>query len=165
MEKLLPEVSKFKIKKTFNYINDIVSSYIQDYNKNFNYLARQDVLSSPLPLIADDVWVNFQEKYEFNPVHDHAGILSFVFWIKIPYKIQDEIINSPGVDSRNPLAGTFCFYYTNTLGEICHYSIPADETMENCLLIFPSKMAHSVYPFYTSDDYRVSVAGNMVFRV
>jgi hypothetical protein len=156
---------EYKIKNTHKYINDLVLSYTQDYENSFKFLSRQDILSESRQLVANNIWVNFQEKHEFNPVHDHSGILSFVFWIKIPYKMQDETKNSPGLESSSPLAGHFCFYYTNALGEICHYSIPADQSMENCLLIFPSRMNHSVYPFYTSDEYRISVSGNLVFQV
>jgi hypothetical protein len=37
--------------------------------------------------------------------------------------------------------------------------------MENTLLLFPAKLTHAVYPFYSSDDYRISVSGNVVFKV
>jgi len=29
--------------------------------------------------------------------------------------------------------------------------------------MFPSLLAHCVYPFYTSDDYRISISGNIKF--
>ena len=37
-----------------------------------------------------NLWVNFQKKYEFNPMHVHDGLYSFVIWHKIPYKIDEE---------------------------------------------------------------------------
>ena len=33
-----------------------------------------------------DIWVNYQNKNEYNPLHMHDGQLSFVIWLKIPYK-------------------------------------------------------------------------------
>ena len=33
------------------------------------------------------------------------------------------------------------------------------------ILLFPSEMYHGVYPFYTSDDYRISVSGNFNFKI
>ena len=38
-----------------------------------------------------DLWVNFQKKHDFNPVHNHKGAVSFVIWMKIPYKHKDEV--------------------------------------------------------------------------
>lgn len=156
---------EFKLTKSHTHIESILKDYVQDYENNFKYLTNIAVLSENRPLILDNLWVNFQAKHEFNPVHDHTGIFSFVIWVKIPYKLENEISLSPGVNASQPLAGHFSFYYTNTLGQINHYSVPADETMENSLLIFPSKLNHSVYPFYSSDELRVSVSGNIILQV
>lgn len=156
---------EFGLTKSHRHIELLLQTYVQHYEDNFKYLSKVNVLSENCPLLLDNLWVNFQEKHEFNPVHDHTGVFSFVIWVKIPYNLKNETALSPGVNSAQPLAGHFSFYYTNTLGNLCHFSIPADETMENTLLIFPSKLNHSVYPFYSSDDYRISVSGNVVFQV
>ena len=37
-----------------------------------------------------NLWVNFQKKHEFNPMHTHDGIYSFVIWHKVPYSMEDE---------------------------------------------------------------------------
>jgi hypothetical protein len=29
------------------------------------------------------------------------------------------------------------------------------------MMLFPSKLKHGVNPFYTSDDYRISISGNI----
>lgn len=155
---------EFSLKKSRDHIQSLLENYVPEYEYNFKYLSKIAILSHNRPLMLDNIWVNFQKKFEFNPVHDHTGVFSFVIWVKIPYNLKTETAESPGVDSAQPLAGHFAFYYINTLGNLCHYSIPADETMENSLLIFPSKMNHSVYPFYSSDDYRISVSGNIVFQ-
>ena len=35
-------------------------------------------------------WVNYQKQNEFNPVHNHGGVYSFVIWMKIPYDSEKQ---------------------------------------------------------------------------
>ena len=37
-----------------------------------------------------ELWVNYQKKYDFNPLHIHSGIFSFVIWVQIPYDLKKE---------------------------------------------------------------------------
>ena len=37
-----------------------------------------------------------------------------------------------------------------------------DKDMEGEIIVFDSKLLHVVYPFYTSNDYRMSLAGNVL---
>ena len=145
------------------YLNNLVFSYLKEYDKITEFTQRIAMLTDDCPMIIDRPWVNFQKKYEFNPPHNHSGIASFVIWIQIPYNIQDEINTVQSKKSLNPSAGHFSFHYTNVLGEISHCKIAADKKMENKLLIFPARLTHSVYPFFTSDDYRISVSGNVKY--
>ena len=115
------------------------------------------------PIVLKDLWINFQKKNEFNPVHNHTGLYSFVIWLDIPYNIEDELTQGPGADSNNNLAGHFEFTYSNTLGEFATLPIPADKQYNGKICLFPSAMPHAVYPFYTSDDYRITVSGNVNF--
>jgi hypothetical protein len=89
--------------------------------------------------------------------------MSFVLYLKVPYLIEDEMLKGPGKESNYNSSGFFSFHYTNSLGELQNHRIDTDETYENCMIMFPSKMMHSVSPFYTSDEYRISVSGNFVF--
>ena len=141
-------------------LHDIVFPYIDEYNKHFSYIDDIGVLDNNLPYDINRPWVNFQKKHEFNPLHKHAGMYSFVIWIQIPYLIEDEM-NSPSVvDSNTKRRGNFEFAYTGSLGGIKTHPIAADKKLENHMIFFPSTIMHSVYPFYTSDDYRISIAGN-----
>lgn len=141
-------------------LHEIVFPYIDEYNKHFSYAQEIIFLDNNLPFSLDEPWVNFQKKYEFNPLHRHAGVFSFVLWIQIPYINENELITPSVINSNNKRAGNFEFVYTSTLGQVKTHPIPADKRMENCMIIFPSTMMHCVYPFYTSDDYRISIAGN-----
>lgn len=107
------------------------------------------------------LWTNFQKKYEFNPAHNHNGVYSFVVWHKIPYDIEEEKQHSPGKNANKVLAGHFEFQFINSLGNIWQESMPVDKSWNNTICIFPAEMIHSVYPFYTSDDYRITISGNI----
>lgn len=115
-----------------------------------------------LSLSLGGLWVNFQKKGEFNPMHTHNGIWSFVIWLQIPYFIELERKVSPGRrnDSTNR-SGAFEFAYCNILGDICNHGIDADKKYEGHMLLFPSRLNHAVYPFFSSEDYRISVSGNI----
>ena len=43
-------------------------------------------------------------------------------------------------------------------------NIELDRNSAGKMVIFPATLKHSVYPFYTSDDYRISVSGNFTLR-
>ena len=110
-----------------------------------------------------DIWINFQKKHEFNPLHHHNPTdgLSFVYWVKIPYKNDEEskLPHFKGNTIKNPV---FTFVYTTPGNlKLQKHNINVDSTFEGQMIIFPSWLEHMVTPFYTSDDYRVSVSGNL----
>ena len=109
-----------------------------------------------------DMWVNFQSKNEYNPIHRHGGDISFVIWMQIPFKYSDEckvknVVNS----NQSKAASTFQFVYTNILGEVSNIYFPVDEGWEGKMILFPAKLCHAVHPFQTSDGYRISISGNL----
>jgi hypothetical protein len=97
-------------------------------------------------------------------MHRHGGVFSFVIWIDIPYAIDDEKSHPTSKESTANIPGHFQFVYTNILGETSNYNIPADYTFKNQMVMFPAKLSHSVYPFRTSDEYRISVSGNLLLN-
>ena len=109
----------------------------------------------------DNVWMNFQKKYEYNPLHNHTGNLSFVLWVQVPYELEDELSLPNCINSNTPANSLFQFVYTNLEGEIVVDKINVDKSYEGTIVIFPSSMYHMVYPFYTSDDHRISISGNL----
>ena len=106
-------------------------------------------------------WANIQKKHEFNPMHMHDGVYSFAIWLKVPYNIEDEL-KSPSVNRSNmPRAGLFSFIYTNIFGEIREAEFPVDRSFEGTIFLFPSCLPHMVYPFTSSNEYRISISGNL----
>lgn len=122
-----------------------------EYIKNSNY--RLNFLNS---------WINFQKKCEYNPIHNHNGDLVFVIWIKIPYLLKDELEHISAINSNRKVASKFEF--TNVASRFSNFNdtvINVDDTYEGKMIIFHSGMEHTVYPFFTSDDYRISMSGNL----
>ena len=111
-------------------------------------------------------WVNFQEKYEYNPPHTHTGDYSFVIWHKLPFTNENESLIFPESSDNTCVNGQFGFLLSDTgvkppFQEWKIVYIPVDKTWEHKIIIFPSKLLHFVNPFYTSDNYRISISGNL----
>jgi hypothetical protein len=109
-----------------------------------------------------DIWINFQKKYEYNPLHNHTGDLSFVLWVQIPYNLTEELKLSNAKNSNIPSNSLFHFVYNDLLGRVVNSPIYLDKSWEGTIIMFPSTLNHMVYSFYTSDDYRISISGNLV---
>lgn len=144
---------------TSEYIKWLVGQI--DKETNYIKMTKQD----NEPLKCDDLWVNFQQKLEFNPIHHHSGVYSFVFWHQIPFTIQEEkALIKYETHSKEYKFGAFDFVYPiveATSMKVATYTVPVDKSMEGWVAIFPSDMRHMVYPFYSSNDYRITVAGNV----
>lgn len=127
-----------------------------------------DYFSNPQPsfIYEGNAWVNFQEKHEYNPIHDHNGVFSFVIWHKIPFYFKEEYLYGAGKYGKedNCMNGKFCFIQSNNKGGATTIPLPIDKTMEGCMAIFPSKLQHIVYPFYSSDEYRITISGNIFLK-
>ena len=158
---------EYLLRDSVNAIDDLISVVAPTYWNNWG----ADQRSGKRHYIgkfnnSKDVWVNFQKKYEHNPLHTHGGELSFVIWHKIPYDIEEER-KLPHLNKGNTnAAGVFYFNYPNFLSKGgCHqYNITVDKTLEHNMIIFPAFLQHGVFPFYTSDEYRISISGNIVYE-
>ena len=133
---------------------NILGNYILEKSKELEYAYHPD-------LSIKSMWVNFQKKYEYNPMHLHDGVMSFVIWMKIPYKYEDEMQHETAKKVNCCMNGSFEFIYTNLLGAITGYQYSLSPEAEGGVLIFPSALHHVVHPFYTSDEERISISGNI----
>ena len=70
-------------------------------------------------------------------------------------------MNNAKNSKAKTVASCFEFIYTTILGEIGGFAIPVEEGWEGRIVMFPSKLLHQVYPFQTSDGYRISISGNL----
>lgn len=150
---------EYQIKESLDSLSKLIMPFVSDYEKKYNFVENIFLIDHfPKTFELDNVWVNFQKKHEFNPLHYHSGILSFVIWINVPYLREDENENNlASIQTK----GSFHFVFSNILGINNMYDIPLNKEYENVMILFPSKLAHEVYPFYTSNDYRISLSGNI----
>lgn len=158
---------EFELIECHSYVNSLLLPIMKTYDKQFKIADEigAPVFEKPMPINLKKLWVNFQEKHDFNPIHRHGGVISFVIWINIPYYIEIEKSHPASKDSTSNVPGHFQFIYSNILGETSSFNIPADHNFKNQMVMFPSKLSHGVYPFRTSDEYRISVSGNFGFDV
>ena len=154
----------YSLKDSLSDLESIVMPYFIEYDEHYNYIKTSySTLTDNLSIVMNDAWVSFQNKHEFNPAHRHPGLMSFIIWLDIPYTRDSEIKLSPGKSKRNK-SGSFTMYYTNSIGDIETKDILLDESYNNKMLLIPSKIKHSVSPFYSVNKTRVSVAGNFFFK-
>jgi hypothetical protein len=145
------EIDEFFVKKIFE------SKLLINYLKNLRFLTND------VPIVLDKLWCNFMKKYEFNPLHTHSGIFSFIVFLKIPYNLDDENNIFPEVGGENCTSRLqFVKMSSNNL-TLNYITVNVDKSFENKIIMFPSNFSHQVYPFYTSNDERVTVSGNFRF--
>jgi hypothetical protein len=156
---------EWSIQEAIPLFESYIISLINKHQFHLNYLSEESKKfinynkTPPLKLI--NFWVNFQKKYEFNPVHNHSGLFSFVIFVKIPYDLKEELKNSPGSLSNSNYASCLQFHVTSLLGRHYDEVVYVDKSYEGGVYFFNAETKHCVYPFFTSDDYRITVSGNL----
>tara|TARA_B100002019_G_scaffold207347_1_gene180078 strand:- start:4505 stop:5101 length:597 start_codon:yes stop_codon:yes gene_type:complete len=145
---------EYQLKKSQEFMNPFLEEMARQYGKHFDYYPDYDFK-------VDSLWVNYQSKTEYNPIHNHDGLLSFVIWMQIPYNIENEYQVPHSQNSTLKTASAFQFVYSSVLGNILNERLEVTNGWEGRIVMFPSKLLHTVYPFFTSDNYRISVAGNI----
>ena len=150
---------EYEITKSRQLLDPFLEEMGRAYQKEWNYYPKENPNNN---LIVESVWVNMQKKLEVNPLHNHDGTLSFVAWLYVPFKLEDERNMENCKNSRTvELSSTFQFLYTTALGTIANCPLFVESGWEAKVVMFPAKLLHIVYPFQTSDDYRISIAGNL----
>jgi len=156
---------EYDLTKAIPIVNDYILNIINKNSWNERFLAterRKFASNSVKPnMCIMDLWVNFQKKYEFNPLHDHSGLFSFIIFIQIPYDIQKELKEGPGNMSNSNFSSCLQFLTTNSSGRHHHETVYVDKSYEGGIYMFQAETLHCVYPFFTSDDYRITVSGNI----
>ena len=151
---------EYQITKSLPLLNPYLEEMGRAYQKQWDYYSPKDNPNKDLKV--ESVWVNMQKKLEVNPLHNHDGTLSFVAWLYVPFKLEDERNMENCKNSRTvELASTFQFVYNKALGTIAICPRCVESGWEARIVMFPAKLLHIVYPFQTSDEYRISIAGNL----
>lgn len=152
-------------KDEYSYSKDDMSWFVEKMKPYF--LKHKDVcenewyLSENPPIQLTSLWINIMRAGDFNPPHTHDGELSFVIYLKVPEKLQEEFNSYVG---RNPDG--------NGAGAVT-FGIDFDATKKNTIskktflpevgdmFIFPANLTHFVAPFKCEGE-RISVSGNLI---
>ena len=145
-----------------NHLRVPSQKYVRDYDHAVSFRNTFSNVKAH-KLIMQEFWVNFSEQTEFNPLHNHGGVLSFVVWMKIPTKFQEQHDLPISKNTSNPSSSDFMFTYTDILGSIQPMTWTMSPEVECMLVLFPSVLTHQVYPFYNCTEERISISGNLYF--
>ena len=114
--------------------------------KDFNY--------SELNFSIDGIWFNYMTKNEFNPLHQHSGLISGILMLKVPKEISQEHITIP-LESNARCPGMLEWVSTGS-GAGFYRKHP----IEGEIYLFPAELKHQVYPF-VSDVERITASFNI----
>ena len=140
---------------------DIMSHFYRQEVQRYMKIHK-DTSHPLLPIGLESVWINYQKKHEFNPMHNHGGLFSFVIFINIPYNLEDEDKFFP--EKQDPKTSRLCFVVNSPMGVPEELAINVDQGIEGKMILFDAKLPHMVYPFYTSDGERITASGNVVYE-
>jgi hypothetical protein len=129
-----------------DYITNAFSDFFKEYAYALDFKLRSDGVEPNAKVWALEPWINYQKKNEWIPAHDHSGIMSYSLWVNIPEDNVFEII------------------YSTISGETIKHAIPVTRQSEGMIILFPSKLIHTVHPFYTSEETRISISGNIILK-
>lgn len=148
------------------FFNRVVGPLCNEYAKKWGPAFTSIPVKDPDDMVFEmtPFWVNYQNQHEYNPIHNHRGIFSFVIWMKIPtvFSEQCKLDNSSG--SSKEVNSGFCFDYQDIFGGSKTFMYPLDPSYEGMMLFFPSKLRHYVNPYYNCDEQRISISGNVVLK-
>ena len=161
----------YSLKKNNNFYNliihPLVKHWIRIYGDSIfsNQIKILPWASSNMQTYLNDWWVNFQHEGDYNPIHDHGGIFSFVIWMKIPTDWKDQKKLPRSTNSTSNTVSNFQFLYIDYFGKIKTYTYYMSPKMEGTMLFFPANLKHIVYPFYNCKQERISISGNISLRL
>ena len=147
------------------FYNNVLFNAIKCFGDEFDHPMFQIPSKQKFKYYLSDFWVNFQKQTEFNPVHMHSGIFSFVIWMKIPTKFEEQKKLYIASDTNSESISNFEMMYTDILGRHVSKIYTMDPSKEGTMLFFPSSLGHAVYPFYDCDEDRVSISGNIMVKL
>ena len=144
----------------------LIKYYRQTIHTGNDPVDQNALLGPKSKLVLDKLWVNYQYKTEFNPYHDHSGVYSFAIWMKIPYSWEEQkkLPRFNDISDGNKKVGNFEFEYIDTLGDVRNYAYSLSPIDEGTMLFFPARLRHCVYPFYETEEPRISIAGNLSYE-
>ena len=106
-------------------------------------------------------WCRASLDGDYQIIHDHQGIFTFVVWLTVPFEGADERQVQAGF---RPEASDFVLVYPDTCGQLQKRNFVLGKGAEGKMLFFPSDINHIVYPHYTTQEYRIALAGDVALN-
>ena len=94
-------------------------------------------------------------------IETDIGPLSFIV-PKIVKKELEHLTSDP--DKKIISKFEFLSPSNNHRGGVALDTLDVDKSFEGKVMFFRSDQMHTVYPFYTTDDYRITVSGNLFYN-
>jgi len=152
----------FSLKYQERLILPYIKKYLHEYPFYKSDFDIKDDISKKISI--KSATVNFQGKHDFLNARAYQGIFRYTIWLSILDFVEQKRKNMFGEDNPYDPNSTFELSYVNVLGNISSVPIRINKTFENKLILYPSKMKHTVYPYYVTDGYRISVSGNFIIN-
>ena len=143
------------------FFNNTLSKCMVRYAEAFKNLGEEFPTPHRHPYFLESFWSNYQKENEFNPIHKHSGIYSFVIWLKIPTSYDEQTQNPIAYGVNADAISNFQFVYTDIIGRSVQHTYQMDPQYEGCMVFFPAALKHTVYPFYNCKEDRISISGNI----
>tara|TARA_B100002019_G_C21152554_1_gene539008 strand:+ start:112 stop:816 length:705 start_codon:yes stop_codon:yes gene_type:complete len=144
---------------TKRFRSEVLAPAIKEYVDYWGYPMALKTSHYPIPKM-NRWWVRVSGKGEYQPLHDHQSIWTFIIWMNIPFEYEDE--QSGDAIELYPEAGNVTIHYLDSIGRLQVYPFRLGKKDEGTMLLFPGDLNHTVYPHYTTDEYRISIAGDIV---
>ena len=136
-------------------LSNILAPMVQQYVNDMHFTV------DPRPMGLTTAWCNLQTSGEYFAAHTHTGVFSFALWIRVPFTQADERAWREARGKSGRETASFQFHYTDALGRITPSVLEVDSSWEREIVVFPGEMMHSVTPYYSTDDARIVVSGNV----
>ena len=138
-------------------LNPIIQEYVADYG--FPEKLKTTHIHD---LTFQKFWANYTGKGEYQALHNHDAIWSFVIWLKLPAVAN---VEQSVKDAMHPDAGDFILTYSDIIGRTRKVNWKLEKQYnEGHMLLFPSDLYHAVYPLFQTDEKRLSLAGDIVIN-
>ena len=143
-------------------IESCVRSYVIHCAKAHGFFSETHTFESMI----NSAWIVSQYENEYNPLHNHNGCdISAVIYLKVPdVKGRRNLESKKGKDDND---GNIAFVHSsvgNRNFDVFEKGIMNLEPSPGLLVMFPSYLAHTVYPFIGEGERRC-LPFNAVYRV
>ena len=118
-------------------LNPIIQEYVADYG--FPEKLKTTHIHD---LTFQKFWANYTGKGEYQALHNHDAIWSFVIWLKLPAVAN---VEQSVKDAMHPDAGDFILTYSDIIGRTRKVNWKLEKQYnEGHMLLFPSDFYHAV---------------------